>query len=177
MVGGNVGGVAFQLDVPEQELFIRWTQLAMFLPTVQFSLTPWEKEYDITVQENAIAMAKLRAKYVTPILLDFQQNKNKIGTLQHGFPVTPLWWIDQNSNQAYIEKESYLVGTKILVAAVSHKDERGRYVYFPNFGDEETVWKRIDVASQEVIENSSYKGGSNVWFDLDLFDVGLFQRQ
>ena len=37
MIGGNAYG-----GLPSEELFVRWTQANAFMPTLQFSLLPWQ---------------------------------------------------------------------------------------------------------------------------------------
>lgn len=37
MIGGNGYGTA-----PDRELFIRWMQVNVFMPSMQFSYTPWD---------------------------------------------------------------------------------------------------------------------------------------
>lgn len=178
MIGGNQGGVDQVWEVPERELFIRWAQLAMFLPTVQFSLTPWEPGYDAFVQENAVKMAQLRNKFVLPILLEFQEDKSKLGTKEFGFPVTPLWWLDLPENppaEVFTTSNQYLVGTKILVAPIDRKGETARDIYFP--GNASHVWRKIDCQSLEVTDQT-FTGGQLIKnHPLSLSEVGLFIRE
>ena len=173
MIGGNVGGVLTSLQVPEEELYIRWTQLAFFLPTVQFSLTPWELPYSKNVTDNAKNMQLLRNKFVTPILLKFQNDKSLLGTPDHGFPVTPLWFID-HSDIAFQSQNQYLVGTEILVAPVDEQGQRSRNVYIP--GEASMEWARIDIGTGEVTDETFPGGTVLVEFPMDLLEVGLFAR-
>ena len=43
MIGGN----GYNTVLPEKELFVRWMQANVFMPTMQFSFTPWD--YDLEV--------------------------------------------------------------------------------------------------------------------------------
>lgn len=43
MIGGN----GYNTLLPERELFVRWMQANVFMPTMQFSYTPWD--YDLEV--------------------------------------------------------------------------------------------------------------------------------
>ena len=54
MVGGNVGG-AIEEDgrLPSKELYIRWLELANFLPVVQYSIVPWDFD-----DEHVISMTR-----------------------------------------------------------------------------------------------------------------------
>jgi len=64
MIGGN--GIMDDLDqgtgggkggLPERELYVRWTELAAFLPAMQFSLAPWQ--YDNVTVDIARKYARL----------------------------------------------------------------------------------------------------------------------
>lgn len=55
MVGGN----AYVL-LPNRELFIRWAELNVFLPSIQFSIVPWQ--YDAELVQIISDMMELRAR-------------------------------------------------------------------------------------------------------------------
>lgn len=44
MIGGNAYG-----DWPSKELYIRWLQVNVFMPAVQFSIVPWDANFDAEV--------------------------------------------------------------------------------------------------------------------------------
>lgn len=46
MVGGN----AYDYDVVDKELFIRWLQANTFMPSIQFSIAPWDFDYEVSSQ-------------------------------------------------------------------------------------------------------------------------------
>ena len=87
MVGGNVGGPARDEDYPEFELYKRWLQLTMVLPSVQFSISPWDYGDDMITEANKLNA--IRQNYVVPVLTELL-DKTKLGTLEFGFPITPL---------------------------------------------------------------------------------------
>lgn len=41
MIGGNAYG-----DWPSKELYIRWLEVNVFMPSVQFSIVPWDQSFD-----------------------------------------------------------------------------------------------------------------------------------
>jgi len=41
MIGGNAYG-----EWPSKELFLRWLGANIFMPSLQFSITPWDDHYD-----------------------------------------------------------------------------------------------------------------------------------
>ena len=48
MIGGNVYNGE---ELPSAELFIRWMQMNAFLPSMQFSISPWQYEEDSNVTQ------------------------------------------------------------------------------------------------------------------------------
>jgi alpha-glucosidase (family GH31 glycosyl hydrolase) len=47
MIGGN----GYNTILPDKELFVRWMQANVLMPTMQFSYTPWD--YDLEVLYTA----------------------------------------------------------------------------------------------------------------------------
>lgn len=45
MVGGN----AYSGDIVTKELFIRWLQANTFMPSIQFSITPWDFDDEVCI--------------------------------------------------------------------------------------------------------------------------------
>lgn len=82
MIGGNgYGNVR-----PNKELFIRWLQANVFMPSLQFSFVPWE--YDDEAISIAHKCTDLHAKYADVIMERFHL------ATTNGDPVNPpIWWI------------------------------------------------------------------------------------
>lgn len=83
MIGGN----GYNNHPPDKELFLRWLQANVFMPSLQFSYVPWNFD------DETIALSRfftnLHDAYSTYIMGVF---KNAIET---GEPVNrPLWWVD-----------------------------------------------------------------------------------
>lgn len=88
MIGGNgyAGG-------PSKELFIRWLQANVFMPSLQFSFVPWD--YDAETVEICRNFTELHAKYTDEIVKRFELARDV------GEPVNaPIWWIDPNDRVA-----------------------------------------------------------------------------
>lgn len=129
---------------PHKELFIRWLQANVFMPSLQFSYVPWD--YDKETIEISQKFIKLHQKYSDLILFRFRL----LTTV--GEPVNPpIWWIDphdtvaQSINDRELELHigmfrpiyiffplEFLLGDQILVAPVLHETHRTRDVYLPN---------------------------------------------
>ena len=141
MIGGNayaIWGSAY----PERELYIRWVQLNAFLPSMQFSVVPWQ--YDAEVIKIAQDMCKLHKEY-SGLIIELAQSAVKTG-----FPIVrPVWWLDPTDNVALTIGTEYLLGDSVLVAPVLDKGARQRDVYLPK-----GLWK--NPKSQDVLEGKQW---------------------
>ena len=120
MIGGN--------GLPDKDLFIRWMQLNTFLPSMQFSIPPWN--YDSETIEIAHKMMDIRNNVSVALL---EGVKNAIET---GDPIIrPLWWVAPNDEKALTIDQQFMVTDVYLVAPVVTKDAKNITVYLP-----EGVW-------------------------------------
>lgn len=88
MVGGN----GYQ-GAPDKELFIRWLQANVFMPSIQFSYVPWD--YDTDTINICRTLTELHASYADLIMERFQ-----LATTT-GAPVNPpLWWSSPSDRTA-----------------------------------------------------------------------------
>lgn len=88
MIGGN--GYNHK---PNKELFIRWLQANVFMPSLQFSYVPWD--YDNETIEISRNYANLHDS-ITGFIVD-QMNT----TIRTGEPVNlPIWWFDPEDTVA-----------------------------------------------------------------------------
>lgn len=120
-----------QPPLPEQELYIRWLQLATFLPSIRFSHLPDEYKSDY-VTEIAKELAVVRQKTVIPILKKYLSD-----AMNEGVPlVRPLWMLDSQDPACFAVNDEFSVGEELIVAPILRKGETKREVYLP-YG----VWK------------------------------------
>lgn len=83
MIGGN----GYFNDYPSREMFIRWLQVVVFMPSLQYSYVPWD--YDPETIEICRHFTQLHAKYTDLIMNAFRR------AVAIGQPVNPpIWWID-----------------------------------------------------------------------------------
>ncbi|PNF32421.1 hypothetical protein B7P43_G04891 [Cryptotermes secundus] len=88
MVGGNG-----YVNIPTKELFIRWLQANTFMPTIQFSYTPWD--FDEETVQIAKKFTTLHFQFSDKIL---KLAKKKVAD---GTPINlPLWWLDPSDEEA-----------------------------------------------------------------------------
>lgn len=89
MIGGN----GYGNRPPNKEMFIRWLQANIFMPSLQFSFVPWD--YDNETIAIALNCTKLHAEYTNVIMNRFEL------AVKNGDPVNPpLWWIDPEDRVA-----------------------------------------------------------------------------
>ncbi|XP_029165479.1 myogenesis-regulating glycosidase-like [Nylanderia fulva] len=127
MIGGNGyvdGGSIDETEYPPKEIFIRWLQANVFMPSLQYSFVPWDFD------NETIAICKkytdLHAKQTPEILNAMQQAITK------GTPVNPpIWWVDPTNKEAHKINDEYLLGETILVAPVIEEGAISRDIYFP----------------------------------------------
>lgn len=117
--------------LPEPELFIRWLQLATFLPSIRFSHLPEEYHNDY-ITEIAKKLLDIRQKTVIPILKKYLSD-----AMNEGVPlIRPLWMIDSQDPACLAVNDEFSVGEELIVAPILRKGESKREVYLP-YG----VWK------------------------------------
>lgn len=82
MIGGN----GYNERPPNKDLFLRWLQANVFMPSLQFSFVPWN--FDQETIEISKVFTKLHADY-TPYIMKLFKRATTTGE-----PVNaPLWWI------------------------------------------------------------------------------------
>ncbi|XP_063539892.1 myogenesis-regulating glycosidase-like [Cydia strobilella] len=119
MIGGNGYN-----EKPSKELFIRWLQANVFMPTLQYSFVPWDHD-DETV-EICRKYTQLHADYADEIVAAME------ASVKDGTPVNaPIWWLDPTDETALATWDEFLLGEKILVAPVLEQGAVSRTIYLP----------------------------------------------
>jgi alpha-glucosidase (family GH31 glycosyl hydrolase) len=127
----------------QRELYIRWMQIATFLPVMHFSIPPW-----IFKDENLTSYARKLTKfhgsfvdmYILPIL------EKTVNTTMCPL-IRPIWWLDPKSNVALHSDDQFMIGNTIMVAPITEPGVKSRDVYFPP-----GTWQRCHItdASEET---------------------------
>ncbi|XP_035718543.1 myogenesis-regulating glycosidase-like isoform X2 [Vespa mandarinia] len=126
MIGGNgyLNGALNGTVYPPKELFIRWLQANVFMPSLQYSFVPWD--FDNETVEICKKYTDLHAD-ITPLILDRMNECIKTGA-----PLNPpIWWVDPTDKTAHKIKDEYLLGEEILVAPVIEEGAVSRDIYLP----------------------------------------------
>ncbi|KAI8036043.1 myogenesis-regulating glycosidase isoform X1 [Drosophila gunungcola] len=120
-----------QPPLPDPELFIRWLQLATFMPAMQFSHLPSEYRSDL-VTRVAQELKEVRQTVVIALL-----KKYLSPSMNEGLPlVRPLWMMDPHDPACLIVSDEFSVGEELIVAPILHAGREEREVYLP-----QGVWK------------------------------------
>ncbi|XP_063627405.1 myogenesis-regulating glycosidase-like [Cydia splendana] len=119
MIGGNGYN-----EKPSKELFIRWLQANVFMPSLQYSFVPWD--HDDEAVEISRKYTQLHADYADEIVAAME------ASVRDGTPVNaPIWWLDPTDETALATWDEFLLGEKILVAPVLEQGAVSRTVYLP----------------------------------------------
>ena len=122
MIGGNAYG-----KYPDAQLFIRWTQLTAFLPSMQFSIPPWHYK-DPNVTNICRTFVELHEKVVFPFLRLYA-----IRATETGEPIVrPLWWADNSDENTLLIDDEFLIGDSLLVAPILEENSFKRDIYLPS---------------------------------------------
>lgn len=89
MIGGN----GYDNNPPSKELFVRWLQANVFMPSLQYSFVPWD--FDADAVSICRKYTELHATYADLIMERFAL------AVSTGEPVNPpLWWSSPNDKTA-----------------------------------------------------------------------------
>ncbi|XP_065224802.1 myogenesis-regulating glycosidase isoform X2 [Planococcus citri] len=112
-------------ELPDRELYIRWLQLATFLPVIRFSYLP--SQYDKEVIDLAKNLTALRQQKVNPLLQKYVKD-----ALETGIPlIRPLWMLDPADTTCHTVKDEFCVGEELIVAPMLRPKSTMREVYLP----------------------------------------------
>uniref|UniRef100_A0A182NR22 Glycoside hydrolase family 31 N-terminal domain-containing protein n=1 Tax=Anopheles dirus TaxID=7168 RepID=A0A182NR22_9DIPT len=122
---------SFELPpLPDKELYIRWLQLATFLPVLRFTHLPSEYRDD-TVTAIAKELTEIRQRVL--VLLE----RFSSIAMDEGLPIIrPLWMLDSTDVNCFSINDEFSIGDGMIVAPVLEKGETVREVYLP-----QGVWK------------------------------------
>lgn len=130
---GSVGGdvISSNITMPDKELYIRWLQLAAFMPVVQLSVPPGD--YDLDVIKAAKFMFKVRTERILQPKQSNEYIKRVINEYHEtGAPIVrPLWWLSPKDPNAQVIDSQFAVGNDLIVAPVLEEGKRSRDVYLP----------------------------------------------
>lgn len=128
---GPIGGSAKESVRPEKELYIRWMQMSVFFPIMEFSIYPWQ--YDEETFHISAEVLDIRSTLWDDLLKIFKQS------IDTGAPVIrPMWWISPNDYVTYNLNTQFMLGDIYLVAPVLWPGNLKHDVYLPR-----GVWREM----------------------------------
>lgn len=113
----------------DKELYLRWMQLAFFMPVVEMTDLPISSNgtVDPELIRAANELQKVRSQYVVPEL-----NKLFSEYEMKGLPIIrPLWWSETHDPEALKIDDQFMIGDSILVAPIIKKSTTQRDIYLP----------------------------------------------
>ena len=106
MVGGN----QYTRDVTK-ELYVRWTQLCVFLPAIQFSIPPWDFDSEVVqLVHEALDIRRNLSSYI----IDVATNVTKTGEPM----LRPLWWYWPKVPETHVIDYEFMLGERYLIAPI-----------------------------------------------------------
>lgn len=113
-----------ETDYINKELYLRWFQLAIFLPVVQFAEPPGGNDLDVI--KIAKRLLKLRGEHFLPAM-----KTALVEYYDKGSPIIrPMWWT-QKEPEAYLIRDQFYVGNNIIVAPIVDEGKTERDIYLP----------------------------------------------
>ncbi|RXN00562.1 SITS-binding protein [Acipenser ruthenus] len=157
-----VGGSLSSEFVTDEELFIRWLQIATFLPVISFRTPPWvcgdrvlnlTRSYILKHQDS-----------VVPLIIQYAEE-----WVSQGRPVfRPVWWISPDDPVTYTIDDEFLIGDEVLVAPVTERGKVQRDIYLPG---SEYQW--MDTNNGKVFDGGTLLEN----YSVPLEEVAVFQRR
>ncbi|CAF0877580.1 unnamed protein product [Adineta ricciae] len=159
MVGGNGYGLTIsQTRLPQRDLYIRWLQLNVLLPAIQFSFPPWLYN-DEQVIRIAHKCLRIRERFRAVLLSTAEE------CVQYGTPmIRPLWFYDPYDMKAQICDNEYMLGNDLLVAPVLEENVNELQIYLP-----QGKWRCIQT-------EHIYDGNQTHAYPVTIEDIPIFQR-
>ena len=166
---GPIGGVVSprnnNSNLPELELYLRWWQLATFLPQLHFTIPPTAYSR-AEIAGAARALRRLRERTVAPLLINLTAE-----AMERSVPlVRPLWLLQPRDPLCLTIQDQFLLGDSLLVAPVLQRGVRARRVYLPATPTGPGVWKR-------GTDGAYFRGGQWLNSPVALDEVLYFERK
>ncbi|XP_046912476.2 myogenesis-regulating glycosidase [Dermatophagoides farinae] len=121
-----------------KELYLRWLQLVIFTPVVEFAEPPGGNDLDVI--KIAKRLHKLRSEHFMP--------KMKSALIEHqhkGSPIVrPMWWNEKSDNESLMINDQFMVGNDIVVAPIIEEGKTERDIYLPR------GWWKDEILAQVI---------------------------
>ena len=157
MIGGN----AYWGQYPDTELMVRWAQVSVMMPAVQWSIPPWDIS-DVALKA-CLAAERAREEVLLPRLPMLARIASQ--TL---VPICrPLWWLDPTDEETFAIDDQFLIGDDVVVAPVVQEGARWRKVYLPK-GE----WTQWGIDSHVNINGTGRSYHRHFYTNADMIFIG-----
>ena len=128
---GPIGGKSLGSTLINKDLYIRWMQLSVFFPMMEFITYPWE--YDSDTTQISADILDIRYKLWDSILAIAKES------VETGAPVIrPMWWLAPKDPVTHHLSSQFMLGDIYLVAPIVWPDVTKHDVYLPK-----GVWREL----------------------------------
>ena len=141
-----IGGGLDEGFKPDEELNVRWTEAAAFMPIMQFSYGPWQfgESAQKIIRHFALLHGKLWHSHLKALVAR---------AMATGKPLwSPLFYVFPEDEKTYLIRDQFMVGENLLVAPVVAPGARERDVYLPA-GKWRDFWSEKVVQGGRVLPN------------------------
>jgi len=148
------------------KLYLRWSQLNVFLPVMHFYAIP-------SLFSNSTVIQHLRSLTEIHETLNFTNYAEL--ALETGYPIIrPLWWIGDDLRTLNIS-DQYYIGDDLMVAPMLDITRNRRMVYFPKGSSYILATSMSDlVPRSNNCPNNLCTGGTLSEFTVNLYEVLFF---
>lgn len=155
MIGGN----EYHSEKCDAELFIRWVEVSVPMPSIQFSILPWRPEFDERVISISREYAWLHVKLSKYILSLVGQS------LKDGSPIIRPLFFNYEDENLYSVNDEFMLGESLLFAPVVKQGKNYRDVILPK-GKWLDLW-----------ENKEYVGPTTIYnYDAPIYKLPIFMN-
>ncbi|CAI5664695.1 unnamed protein product [Oreochromis niloticus] len=158
-VGGSLSGDL----VTDEELFIRWLEIAAFLPVMSFHTPPWifGEGQVLNLTRNYLTRHQ---RDVAPLIEKYAEEWQVTGN-----PIyRPMWWLNPTDSMTFTINDQFLIGDEVLVAPVVEKGAVQRDIYLPDGGFQ---WQ--DHQNARVFDGGTFLHD----YPVPLMEVAVFLRR
>nr|XP_040019046.1 SITS-binding protein [Gasterosteus aculeatus aculeatus] len=158
-VGGSLSGNL----LTDEELFIRWLEIAAFLPVISFHTPPWIYNEDWVLNLTRAYIAKHQSD-VVPLIEKYAEEWRATRS-----PIyRPMWWLSPSDPVTFTIDDQFLIGDEVLVAPVVEKGAVQRDIYLPDGGFQ---WQ--DSQNAQVFDGGTFLHD----YPVPLEEVAVFLRR
>lgn len=139
ILGDMIGGNEYFAEKVDKELMVRWAQASSLMPSLQFSVAPWDLDYQTEMLVSSAL--DVRRQFEGLLLALTQEAAEALSPI-----CRPLWMLDPYDSETFCISDQFALGDHVIVAPVVTKNATTRDVYLTKgvwreLNDRETVFE------------------------------------